>query len=449
MKILLFAIVFLAAFTIKAQEIQVSMDEEGKVELIDSKLEKKIRLFSEYKGMIEARLFQSSDTTYVLEILYQPADKLLKIRKPLLQEQVQDFRKMVTASIQQQAPEIAINQEGRTKLLISTSIHSLGYYGWTVPNVLQIENNKAFVGLYMLTSGAGFYIPFALTKKIRVTDADASLSIYGQSRGIGHGVFLTLLFDENASEQAVLAMGMLASLAEGIGGYVWADRTKMTAGSASAIGVMGDFGIVIGLGTAHITGFFDDFNVSKLSASILLGSAAGITSGVLLAGNQSYTKGDAYVLRSAGTLGAYVSLTAAIIAEPNNEKSYTAALTFGSIGGIAIGHALTKGHDFTTGQGVLISLSELAGGLIGLGTGYLISSDSDDSYKLFITTSALGAVGGFALMTNYYSKKAHVETKDFALNFNINPHGLLGLAKGNKYNINKMPMPVFSAILSF
>ena len=288
-KTVLIAIAFLSALTLKAQEIQVSFDEEGKVEFIDAKLEKKLGFFPEYNGLKEVRLFQISDTIYVLEILYQPEDKLLKIRKPLSQEQVQDFRKKVTASIQQQAPETVINQEGRTKLLISTSIVSLGYYGWTVPTVLEVDDGKTFVGLYMLTSGAGFFIPFAATKNMRITDAHATISIYGQTRGIGYGVLLTKLIDENASTQAVLGLGMLTSVAEGIGGYVWADRTQMTDGTASTIGAMGDFGIGIGLGTAHITGLFDDYNVRKLSASILLGSAAGIASGVLLAKNQSYT----------------------------------------------------------------------------------------------------------------------------------------------------------------
>lgn len=448
MKTVLIAIAFLSALTLKAQEIQVSIDEEGKVEFIDAKLEKKLGLFPEYKGLKEVRLFQISDTIYVLEILYQPGNKLMKHRQPLSEEQVKDFRKKVTARIQQQVPEVVINQEGRTMLLISTTAVSLGYYGYAVPSVLEVGDPKASVGLYMLTSGAGFFISFAATKNRRITAADAIMSIYGQTRGIAHGISLAFLINENPSSQALFGLGMLTSIGEGLGGYAWADKTNMTAGTASTIGAMGDFGIGIGLGTAHITGLLNNVNNRKLSASILLGSAAGIASGVLLAKNQSYTKGDALVLRGAGFLGAYVPLAAMVIAEPSNEKAYTVAATFGSVAGIAMGHILTKENDFTTGQGILICLGEVAGGLIGLGTGYLITPDARELEKVLVTTSALGAIGGFALITSIYTKKAKAEDKSYSFNLNLNPYGLLGLATGNKQQY-KSQVPIFSARLRF
>ncbi len=49
-----------------AQEVLVAIDEQGKIELIDSQLEKKLNLFQEYENFKEARLFKVSDSAYVL-----------------------------------------------------------------------------------------------------------------------------------------------------------------------------------------------------------------------------------------------------------------------------------------------------------------------------------------------------------------------------------------------
>ncbi len=441
--------IFLSAVRTEAQEIQAPLDEEGKLEIIDSKLENKLGLFREYKGLKEVKLFQNSDTSFVLEVLYQPENEILKIRKPLSQKEVQDLRRQVTASLQEQAPEILLDQEGRTRLLVGTSLVSLGFYGWTIPYILEVREPSVSAGINMLTGGAGFFIPYAALRNTRTTEADATMCIYGQTRGILHGASLRLFIDEEATTRQVLGTGMLISLAEGIGGYIWADRTQMTDGTASAIGAAGDFGMGVGLGTAHFTGLLDDLNARRITASMLAGSAAGIGAGVSLAKNQSYTRGDAVVLRGAGILGAYVTLVPVLIANPENAKTYSGAATLGSIGGIAIGHRLAKGNNFTTEQGIQICLAEVAGGLVGLGTGYLFSHDTDESYKFLAVTSALGAVGGFALMASIYSKKEQVENKAYSVDFNINPYGILGLSKDNMQKINQMSLPAFSARIRF
>ncbi|MDP4267335.1 MAG: hypothetical protein Q8880_07870 [Bacteroidota bacterium] len=449
MKKILMIISFFSALSLKAQEIQVPMDVEGKVNYIDYKLEKKLELFSEYKGFKEARLFQIPDSSFVMEILYQQQDKQVKKREPLSKVQVEELRKKITDRIRQQAPEIIINQEGRTKLLVNTTLVSLAYYGWVIPKVLGVNDNKGQVGLYMLTSGAGFFLPFFITKNSSVTDAEATMSDYGQTRGIIHGMLLSKIINDNADINTFLGFGMAASIAEGFAGYAWAQNSKMSAGTASTIGVTGDFGLGIGAGLAHVSGLLNDYSDGKLFTSMLLGTAAGIATGSVISKNNIYTKGDAYVLRSAGLLGAYVSLTTFIIAEPNDPKFYSGGATLGALGGLLLGHYMAKENDFTTGQGVLISLSEIAGGLIGLGTGYLISGNPEESNgKLIFGSSALGAIAGFALMSSFYSiRNKKAEEKKTSFNFNINPQVLFGYLPGNRsYN---MQIPVFSASLRF
>ncbi len=263
MKNILF-IIFVFLFNLylelaNAQEIQIPIDEEGKIEYIDSKLEQKLNLFTEYVNFREARLFQISNSLFVLEIYYRPQEKLFKKRLQFSLEEVSSFQQKVTARIKQQAPQAALDQSGRTKLIIGNMALSLGYYGWALPVALDFDGDgKLAVGLYMLTSSAGFFLPFSATKNIPVTNAASNLSFYGGTRGIVHGITLAYLFSKRPSDKSIIGAGMLVSIPEAISGFVIASRSNMSAGTAEVIGVGGDFGIGLGLGAAHLANFYED-----------------------------------------------------------------------------------------------------------------------------------------------------------------------------------------------
>jgi hypothetical protein len=224
----------------KAQESQVHIDREGKLDVIDSDLEKKLALFSDYKNFREARLYQLTDTSFVIEIFYQPDDRPLKIRLPLSETETMAFREKVSKRIGEQAPQAILDQDGRTKLILTSTILSLGYYGWAVPTVFEVNDGKTFLALYMLTSGAGFFIPLTLTDNIPVTDAAASLYFYGATRGIVHGIYLNrLLVGEESTSNGLITFGMLGSIAEAIAGFSIASNSMMKPGTASTIGVGG------------------------------------------------------------------------------------------------------------------------------------------------------------------------------------------------------------------
>ncbi|MCK4338804.1 MAG: hypothetical protein KAW87_02290 [Candidatus Cloacimonetes bacterium] len=442
-----FVVLLFICFTeiCNAQEIQIPIDEEGKIEYIDSKLEQKLGLFAEYSKFREARLFQISDTSFVLEIFYQPQEKLLKVRLPFSLEDTKNFQRKVTERIKQKEPQVVINQEGRTKLIVGTMGLSLGYYGWAVPVALEVDDVKLAVALYMFTSSAGFYIPLSVTRNIPVTDAAATLSLYGGRCGIVHGISLANLLSREPSGQGLSASGMLVSIVETLAGFNIANRLNISAGTAETICVGGDFGIGLGLGMAHLANFFGDDKGQAVAGSILLGSGVGLFWGKLLADHQPYTRGDAHVLSATGLLGAYIPLAAVDISGTKNEKAYTAASMLGAVVGLGLGHNLVQGKDFTTSQGNLIRLSELAGGLLGLGVAYLISSEDEDSSVLYLTLSSIGAAGGFWLMYRSYAQSARTSNKGSSWNINIRPEGLLAFAMGKIISSAKeTPLPLLT-----
>jgi hypothetical protein len=115
--------------------------------------------------------------------------------------------------------------------------------------------------------------------------------------------------------------------------------------------------------------------------------------------------------------------------------------------GSEIGDLIMRGVDYTYGKGILVWLGGVSGGLIGAGTGYLTASHSREPKKTLVTTSTLGAIGGFILMKSLFSKK--FRDQDHALDFDINIDGLVGFASGQSNKTDQMPSPVFSAYFGF
>ena len=173
-------------------------------------------------------------------------------------------------------------------------------------------------------------------------------------------------------------------------------------------------------------------NEQSAAAVTLLGSGIGLLGGNLLASHQHYTRGDAHVLSAVGLLGAYIPLALVDSIDPEADRAYSAASMLGAIVGLGLGHQLLMGKDFSTDQGNLIRLSELAGGMLGLGIAYLVSSEDADNSALYLAGSATGATGGFWLMYRSYARSAHKSQNSFLGNIKVIPEGLIALAMGNK-----------------
>jgi hypothetical protein len=430
---LLFAVLCGAGVS-SSQETQVPLDQGGKVTVVDKALEVQLGLFPEYEGFEEARLFQSDDSTFTLEILYRAGDKLQKVSRPLSSVDVLALRTRVSAAVQAKAPATGLDQSGRSAFLIGTALLSLGYYGWAVPYVLHADDGSTAGGLYMVTSGLGFFGPFLLTRHRSVTDAEATLSLYGATRGVVHGWCVSaLLFGEDREARDTITSGMLTSFAEYAAGFVVADRGKMGTGSAEAVSAVGDFGLGLGWGAHYLI----DRHNEKLQASAMLGgSGAGLLAGGLLARSQHYTRGDAYVLRAAGTLGAYVGMAASASAS-DDEKAAVASSMAGAVAGLGAGHQLLRGRDFTTGQGVLINLSQVAGALFAAGLLSITGTDTDPVWP-YMAASSVGAAVGFWATYRSLGDKARTHGRESSgeyppgrlssLRLDVCPEGLLAYA---------------------
>lgn len=419
------AAVLLAGLCV-AQETQVPLDQDGNLMQMDQAGAAQLGLFPEYPGFQSARLWQASDSSFVLEIEYKPAGEIQRARVLMTAAQGQAFRAKISEAVASHGLEARPDRGGRTALLLGTAALSLGYYGWLLPYVLDVEDGGTYGAVYLLTSSAGFFGPLLLTRNRDVTDGDATLGLYGATRGAVHGVFLDELFRGGYDDfRSTGTASLLTSLGEYAVGFIIADRTDMSGGTAEAIAAGGDFGFAFGLGTVGALEIDGD---RAAAATILGGSGLGLYGGYLLSQNQHYTRGDAYVLRASTNLLAYdcFAVAVAIVDEGSDheENAVVAGAMAGELAGIGLGHHLLRGTDFSTGQGVLVNVGEFAGGLFGLGMAIL--TDSHDEGTLY--WSAAGATGGFFLTYYLLEGEARTPERGSSLNLRVCPEGLLSLA---------------------
>ncbi len=410
----------------QAQETQVPLDSAGRLQVMDAATAQRLRLFLDYPGFEEARLYQSADSSYVLEISYRQADKLLKERKPLTVGDVTQLRMDVSRRIRSEMPSAGVNQEGRSKLLVGTTLLGLCYYGWAVPAIMQVEDDGKTIGaIYMLTSSASFLVPYLISRNTSITDPQASAALYGGSRGILHGFALYgAVADGHGSGEAAFATSMVVSVGEMIGGYQAAKRHDWSAGHVSTMGACSDYGIVVGAATGLLVteGISDDDHRTRaVSAGVLAGAVGGAILGNALTQQQEYTTGDAYVLRETGLLGLGATMAAADLADANAEGFEIAAIAGPAIG-VWAGHRLTRPVNFTPSQGTLIGLSELGGALIGLGTAYLVDAKDAGEYLLLGT---LGGTIGFGLAYHSFSRAAQAQPRHSLWDLQVAPQSLM------------------------
>jgi hypothetical protein len=379
-----------------AQEVQVPLDHSGRLMRIDAQLAKRLgTLTDQYPGFTEARLFRAADSTFVFEVTMARGGQVLRERVPYTAAGVDSLRASISMRVAEKAPQAALNQEGRALLVTATTLLGLGFYGWALPYAGDVQGDQSAGGLYLLTSAASFFIPFAATDDQAVSYGMTDLALYGSTRGIVHGILVYQLFkgSENTS-QGNVGSALAGSLAEGVGGYIWAQHSDLGAGDAQTIGTLGDFGLLEGLGFTALADNYDHNENEAAAATMLAGSAAGIAGGALLAGKRAYSYGDASVMRNAGLLGVFAAEMVTDWFNPEDKAYVTAAMIGGPIG-LAIGDRLVANTDFNVGQSVLVTLGMVAGATFGLGVGYLSSGANSDNGTALLTSSMIGAGLGF------------------------------------------------------
>lgn len=397
----------------QVRETQVPLlPERGLVE-VDATLRSRLALFGEFNGFRMARLFQTADGGYILEITVRDGDRVARERRVLDKVALTELRALLLDALEQTGA--AVTQDGRAGLILGHTALGLGFYGWAIPNATGMEDTRGPVATYLLASGASFLIPYLATASSDVTLAHRTSSLWGASRGIWSGWLLGGVLgagmDNHDRDDLGLALGVATSIAGSILGYKSVDWSDLSHGQVQLRNVMGDFGLFGGMALAAGIGLYDDKTADvfgdfasydtfeeRWEGNLFTLGAAGVTTaaGMWMSSSDEYSVGDARLLRTTGILGATIGLAAADLMSDNNDQAMLLGVAAGAGLGALLGHTtLIEDRDFTSGQGLLVTAGQIAGGLIGMGIGVLVDEDADS--ELFTSAAAVGSLAGYAL----------------------------------------------------
>ncbi len=405
--------------------VQVPFDFQGKVYTLKPEMAKGVAFFDEYPGLIEATCFKVNDSLVTLDIRFKPENEVYRVNLEITNSEFAKIKRSLALNINSQAKIDGLDQEGRTSFLIGNSLMSI-YYGISTPLAFELNEPKLALGLGMVVGGAGIIIPWRNTRDKEFTKGMASLTLYGQSRGILQGFLLGSIVGDNFDSRSQVLMSVGLSIGEGFLCHQWAKKTNMSYGRASTIGAMGDFGILAGSTGASGLGLFEERGNDNLEISLILGSIGGTLIGSALANNQNYKVGDAMMLRATGLLGAYLPLAITQTIDGASVRQISGATALGTLGGVVIGHKIAQNYDFSSSDGVKICLGTIASGLIGGGVGYIVSPENDSNSDNYMWLgSAAGATIGYLFFLNQYRGNSLIQNNGYSLHFNLNPIPLL------------------------
>ena len=409
----------LFCFTLPAQEVQVPFDHEGRIFNMDASLARKTGLFSNYENLLEARIFLHPDSSYQLEILSTKGNQYVKFTRKIDETEYHQIQNMVTATVagyeeNKNREEIL---EGRTKLIVSNTLTGMVFYAWSIPLAFNVEDPKVFTAIYMFTSGTSFFLPFALTRNKNIAYSDASAWLYGQTRGIAHGMLIPASFSASPDESSLFAFGILGSVTEAYSLYALSKNLHLSTGQVYTMSTYGDFGFLVG-GLTYLAFQSSSSSFSQVAPYLLLGSLAGGGIGYALSSSYRYSSGDAHLTYTAGALGTYVAFTANVLAENSNSRSMSAITLAGSLAGLAAGHFLSGYTNYSSSQGLYTGLGTLAASLVGTGIGYLIGNDNE---KILAASGAIGALAGFGTMNYVFLKTGSKKNVSFSPKLSLSP----------------------------
>ena len=402
----LLCIVFIAG--IYGDSRQMELDSKGEVFTITKEHELNLQLFPEFENFLSAEVYE--DTAGLsLEIRYSAPGGVYRNIQIIEKDELLMLRDSIDSIFSRPAVKPVEDKENARKaLVLSSTILSLTYWGWSLPIALKIDDGNIITGIYLLGSGAGFFLPFYLTKDKYVSSADVRLFLYGGYRGIawGHLLALAVLDDFNRTH---MSWGLSVSLGSAVTGMALSQKFRMTDGNAEQIAAWGDMGLFWGsLITATLFQDIEDIEDHKEYWAIApFTSLASCAGGYFYGKKRELTAGDSYMMRTGAVIGLQLSMLALDITDAWEKSDNITAfmIPFTMAGFLAGDYFLRKDLHFKESEGFLTLLSQAAGSLIGAGVVFMFDKDGDvDSEWYFGTSLITGCVSSYITWKAFRSR---------------------------------------------
>ena len=391
------------ACTARGGETSVPFDRAGTTRVLRPIRVKQLRvpmldsLLAPHAGYSSVRLFVQDDSTYTLEINTLRENATQRATVALTAAQVDSLRQTLEArlAVIPKEPE-PLDERGQHAFLAQNTGLGLMFYAPAVPYALNLRFGIPAIGAYVVTAGAGFIVPWLASTNHTITGSMASLSLYGSTRGLAHGLLVSDPMSRkpitDADRREAVTTAMCTSVGEGIAGYLWARSNGLSAGTTATIETCGDFGFMWGYAIDMMGGSSGfEWNHNR-SLAMVGGSWSGLVLGHTLGSYRDYSYGDALVMRNAGYLGMLVGATVCDLTQRPHHRDprvYATGLLTGSLLGLAYGDRQVKDYTFSPSDGTSLQIGCAAGALMGLGVVALTNSKSSRGYLIGATTGTL------------------------------------------------------------
>lgn len=407
---------FLLAAPLGAQVVEtpVPFDSAGRVTIITPPIAARLelrppawRITGDYR---EARLYAVGEENFVI-VVQRPSGQLE--RYPISREEreilrqrtntlpagfVEDIGERATESGRQAAREFRNNAFVRNQTILGLIAYAPAF------SAAITDDNAGAVASYLLAAGATFFGALQISRAYEISRAQEFLSTEMGLKGslIGLGTSFALDGGEDANGAAAFVGGIGgAALGLYFGNYMDAARAKAMSFGSNAAAIT----------AAGIITAFDaeehDVGSREAVAGLVAAAVAGYPLGAAYPVRARYnvTSGDLMTLYTSGGIGALLALLPAVAFDADEAVRWWAA-TGGFVGGIVLGDRLfVRRYDHSAGEGNLIALGALAGGLMGSGIYVLIDRERDNS-GVALALGTAGAIGGVLLTEQYVRPRA-------------------------------------------
>jgi hypothetical protein len=412
---LFFVLVLLVAGRAGAQVVETPQpfDSAGRVMAITPSIAARLqltppawRITGDYS---EARLFALGNEGYVI-VVTRPSGvverysvtpeerEYLRVRVSTLPP---DLPSQVSAGMRRAASNA--NRATRNAFVRDQVILGLLVYAPSFATTIT-NNGTAWTAGYLLAAGSSFFGALEASRELNITPAMHHLSTQAAVRGGAIGGLLSYGISGTDDEHAIAAGVFFGSVGGTAAGLYFGQ--EMREGVAQAAGFGADALAALTVGTLFMAQGDGTTPSERLRPewALWIGGAAlaGYPLGALYARRAPYnvTAGDVYALYVSSVVGVAAAVPFIIDGHPTDREVATALTSGLVLGAVAGERFLVRRVDHSRGDGTLLGLGAIAGGLMAAGLFTLINQDSEKDAVQWAFAAA-GGIAGMALTERY------------------------------------------------
>lgn len=260
------------------------------------------------------------------------------------------------------------------------------------------DDGRTGTALYLLATGASFFITQNVAKKSSVTRAQNHLATDGALRGWGAAAGLLYASNADVGQKMYSTVGLAGAIGGAVAGVKYGKGlTDAEAQSATAIS---NFAALAAMGLSVTTGLTGDTDDGRAAVgSAVAAGLAGYVMGPSYPRRATYTvtRGDVQLLTIGAALGIMTFVTPIVESDVDEQTGFGLA-TAGMLTGLLVAErTFVRKYDHTSSEASQIWLGTIAGSLMGSAMAVLLDVGGAGAMGLATGGAIVGTIAGHSL----------------------------------------------------